>query len=268
MLTFGKHSLCASTTWADWQLGVYTCCSIASTYYIYDQFFQTYWVVLVLLLRNTNEISGPCYTPPMAMTQPNMLHSPLSIPSTNNFHREASGSRHAELVAGRNVDSQCKWTEFRNARELWKINDFHCLSHDLHWILTYPRRSPNVLGKYHVMRAFLPLLVKCGEKMSIGTHFLGPQVSAYQVRAQQYSCRSVPPIRCCGVWTKPSRSFGQRRVTSPYVYIRKTRLYTQVLPKNSVAVTVLLSTVWIILLTHVTSVTKHWMASDVSNTKP
>jgi hypothetical protein len=26
-------------------------------------------------------------------------------------------------------------------------------------------------------------------------------------------------------------------ITSPYVYVRKTRLYTQVLPKNSVAVT-------------------------------
>ena len=48
----------------------------------------------------------------------------------------------------------------------------------------------NVLGTYHVTRAFLPLLVKCGgEKTvinmtSIGAHFLGPQVSAYQVRAR------------------------------------------------------------------------------------
>jgi len=36
---------------------------------------------------------------------------------------------------------------------------------------------------------------------------------------------------------------GMGLVTSPYVYVRKTRLYTQDLPKNSVAVTVLLSTV-------------------------
>jgi len=49
------------------------------------------------------------------------------------------------------------------------------------------------------------------------------------------------------VWgrPKPSCSLGELRVqfTSPYVYVRKTRLYTQDLPKNSVAVTVLLSTV-------------------------
>jgi NAD(P)-dependent dehydrogenase (short-subunit alcohol dehydrogenase family) len=60
----------------------------------------------------------------------------------------------------------------------------------------------NVLGMYHVTRTFLPLLIKCGGKKavinmtSIGTHFLGLQVSVYQVRARQYSCHSVPPIRC------------------------------------------------------------------------
>jgi len=64
------------------------------------------------------------------------------------------------------------------------------------------------------------------------------------------------------------RSVHMEEITSPYVYVRKTRLYTQVLPKNSVPVTVLLSTVWIILLTSVTSVTKHRMASDVSNMNP
>ena len=32
-------------------------------------------------------------------------------------------------------------------------------------------------------------------------------------------------------------------ITSPYIYVRKIHSYTQVLPKNSVAVTVLLSTV-------------------------
>jgi NADP-dependent 3-hydroxy acid dehydrogenase YdfG len=58
----------------------------------------------------------------------------------------------------------------------------------------------NILGMYHVTRTFLPLLVKCGGKKtvinmtSIGTHFLGLQVSVYQVQVRQYSCRSVPPI--------------------------------------------------------------------------
>ena len=65
-----------------------------------------HWVVLVLLLRSTNEISGSCYTPPIAATQPNPPHSPLSIPSTNNFHREASGS--TEQARGTSRWKECQ----------------------------------------------------------------------------------------------------------------------------------------------------------------
>jgi hypothetical protein len=77
---------------------------------------------------------------------------------------------------------------------------------------TYPRRSPNVLGKYHVTRAFLPLLVKCGEKTSIGTHFWARRSLRTRYEHDNIHAVVYPRSDVVGCGRKPSRSFGQRRV--------------------------------------------------------